>query len=218
MALHINVLDMKAVFLTIRQLQRTRGEKAEHDHLLYTGRPPRILAILDDHSITLLTFHIPEACNIFLQKPSPTEWRLGHEALDILFSAFGQPLLDVCATRDNAVTTIFVSPCPDERAWKVDALSLDWSDLGLVYAFPPPALVPRILDKIRSSSNTTVILIASEHLSKTFLLDLISLSIAPRLPLRDCLSLYHFSARHRVTHPNPDILCLTGWLLSGRFY
>ena len=94
--------------------------------------------LLDQFVITLIPTHLPGARNVTadalsrLNQPSPTEWRLPTETLNRLFCAFGTPLIDMFATAENKVTSVFVSPYPDDRAWAVDALSLSWDDLGLV--------------------------------------------------------------------------------------
>ena len=54
----------------------------------------------------------------------------------------------------------FVSPFPDPRAAFIDALSIPWSRMGTVYAFPPFKVNPSVLAKIRQSVALTVILIA----------------------------------------------------------
>ena len=64
---------------------------------------------------------------------------------------FGTPLIDMFATGENRVMPVYVSPYQDDRAWAVDALSLSWDDLGLVYAFPPAPIVPKTLQKILKS-------------------------------------------------------------------
>ena len=67
---------------------------------------------------------------------------LSLNVLNSIFSAFGTPLMDMFATAENKVTPIYVSPYTDDRAWAVDALSISWNDLGLIYAFPPAPIVP----------------------------------------------------------------------------
>ena len=56
------------------------------------------------------------------------------------------PLLDLFATRWNHKLPLFVFPVPDLSAMAVDALSMSWKAL-LAYAYPPPALLPRVLEK-----------------------------------------------------------------------
>ena len=84
-----------------------------------------------------------------INSPSPTEWRIPQETLHNLFSALGTPLVDMSATAENKVTPVCVLPYPDDRAWAVDALSISWDGLGLVYAFPQAPIMPKTLHKIK---------------------------------------------------------------------
>ena len=54
--------------------------------------------------------------------------------------------MDLFATRWNHKLQLFVSPVPDLSAVGVDALSMTWKALW-AYAYPPPALLPRVLEK-----------------------------------------------------------------------
>ena len=125
-----------------------RKQGGTHSQALF-HKTLELFKILDQFVITLIPTHLPGARNVTadalsrLSQPSPTEWRLQTETLNKLFFAFGTPLIDMFATAENKVTPIFVSPYPDDRAWAVDALSLSWGDLGLVYAFPPAPIVPK---------------------------------------------------------------------------
>ena len=178
--------------------------------------------LLDQFVITLIPTHLPGARNVTadalsrLNQPSPTEWRLPTETLNRLFCAFGTPLIDMFATAENKVTPVFVSPYPDDRAWAVDALSLSWDDLGLVYAFPPAPIVPKTIQKIQKSRGTTVILIASQHPSRPWHPLLLQLSTRPRIPLLD-VPLFQFvpNLRRPQYHRDPRLVDLAAWNLSG---
>ena len=151
-----------------------------------------------------------------LSQPSPTEWRLPTETLNNLFCAFGTPLIDMFATAENKVTPVFVSPYPDDRAWAVDALSLSWDDLGLVYAFPPAPIVPKTLQKIQKSRGNMVIIIASQHPSRPWHPLLLQLSTRPRISLHDVqLFQYVPNLRRPQYHRDPRLLDLAAWNLSG---
>ena len=52
-----------------------------------------------------------------------TEWSLSHAVTDRLCKTGGQPHVDFFATARNAKPPTYVSPLPDELAWKQDALS-----------------------------------------------------------------------------------------------
>ena len=131
-----------------------------------------LFLLLDQFGILLIPTHLPRARNVTadalsrLNSPSPTEWRLPQETLLNLFSVLGTPLVDMFATAENRATPIYVSPYPDDRAWAVDALSISWDGLGLVYAFPPAPIVPQTIQKIKDSHGTMVILIASQNPSR----------------------------------------------------
>ena len=128
--------------------------------------------LLDQLGILLIPTHLPGTRNVTadalsrLNSPNPTEWRLSRETLLNLFSVLRTPLLNMFATMENGVIQIYISPYPDDRAWAVDALSISWDGLGLVYAFPPAPIVPKTLQKIKDSQDTTVLLIASQHPSR----------------------------------------------------
>ena len=50
-------------------------------------------------------------------------------------------------TRFNNKIPLFVSLVPDQMAWQVDALSLQWEELDL-YAFPPVSLLGQMVSKV----------------------------------------------------------------------
>ena len=58
--------------------------------------------------------------------------------------------MNMFATAENKVTPIYVSSYPDDIAWAVEAISISWDDLGLIYAFPPAPIVPRTLERNRN--------------------------------------------------------------------
>ena len=113
------------------------------------------------------------------------------ETLRNLFCVFRTSLVDMFATAKNEVTPIYVSPYPDDRVWAVDALSISWDGLRLIYAFPPAPIVPKTLDRIRYSHGMTVILIALQHPSRLWHPLLLQLSLRPRLRLWD-VALYRY--------------------------
>ena len=198
-----------------------RKQGGTHSKALF-HKTLELYQLLDQYRIILIPTHLPGARNVTadalsrLSQPSPTEWRLQQVTLNRLFYVFGTPLIDMFATAENKVTPIFVSPYPDDRAWAVDALSLSWDDLGLIYAFPPAPIVPKTIQKIQKSRGTTVILIASQHPSLLWHPLLLQLSTRPRIPLTDAqLFQYVPNLRRPQFHRDPKLLDLAAWLLSG---
>ena len=237
---HINWLELEAIRLALlrwrpqwtNQTVRVywdystavayiRKQGGTHSQPLFQ-KTLELFNLLDQFMITLIPTHLPGARNVNadalsrLNQPSPTEWRLPTETLNRLFCAFGTPLIDMYATAENKVTPVFVSPYPDDRAWAVDALSLSWDDLGLIYAFPPAPIVPKTIQKIQKSRGTTVILIASQHPSRPWHPLLLQLSTRPRIPLLD-VPLFQFvpNLRRPQYHRDPKLLDLAAWHLSG---
>ena len=66
-----------------------------------------------------------------------TEWEINPALLEPVFLQWGTPQVDLFATFFNRKVDQFVSPYPDPRALHVDALSISWQAMGLLYAFPP---------------------------------------------------------------------------------
>ena len=52
-----------------------------------------------------------------------------------------------------------MSPVPDPQAWAVDALSLSWENLD-PYAFPPAAILGKVVEKLQDYPCNRIILIA----------------------------------------------------------
>ena len=69
------------------------------------------------------------------------------------------PSDDLFATRFNNKLPQFVSPVPDSLAIAVDALSMPWENLD-AYAFPPAAILGKVVEKLQDSPCKRIILIA----------------------------------------------------------
>ncbi|XP_045763681.1 uncharacterized protein LOC123866270 [Maniola jurtina] len=76
-----------------------------------------------------------------------TEWSLSDEAFHDITQYFGQPEIDLFASRDNAKCSRFVSWKPDPDAVSVDAFTVNWH-AEYFYAFPPFSLILKCLRKI----------------------------------------------------------------------
>ena len=67
--------------------------------------------------------------------------------------------MDLFATRFKDKLPQFVSPVSDSLAWVVNALSLPWEDLD-PYAFPPVAILGKVVEKLKDYLCNKIILIA----------------------------------------------------------
>ncbi len=208
---HINVLELKAIFLAI-----------EHFKLLLKGK---IVLILCDNStavsylknlgglrswqlyalvwrictkakrlgISLRIRHIPGSLNVIADRLSrknqvlQTEWSLHPEVFQTICKVKDTPLIDVFATVANRKLPVFISPVPDPMAYAVDALSVDWTCMH-IYAYPPTTLLGRVVKKIQKQQ-CRVLLIAPLWPGQVWFWDLVHLSISRplKLPERDDL-------------------------------
>ena len=143
-----------------------------------------------------------------------TEWCLSQQVFNRLCSNWGQPQIDLFATRFNHKLPKFVSPVPDSTAWAVDALSLPWINLD-VYAFPPVSLLSQVTSKLVNQGFHRMILIAPGWPNMPWFWDLISLSsqIPFSLPLERNLLTQPFNG---LLHRNLNHLNLHVWLLEPR--
>ena len=80
-----------------------------------------------------------------------TEWSLHPQVFKQICQKWFTPHVDLFATRLNHKVPLYVSPVPDQNAWDINALNINWSDLT-AYAYPPTALLHRVIQKIRQSS------------------------------------------------------------------
>ena len=121
------------------------------------------------------------------------------------------PRVDLFATCLNHKVPLYVSPVPDQNAWDIDALNINWSGLT-AYAYPPTALLHRVIQKIRQPS-CLVIVITPGWSGMPWLWDLVqpSTEILLQLPVsRTLLKQFH----NYVFHSNPQHLNLHAWCLG----
>ena len=105
--------------------------------------------------------------------------------------------MDLFATRFNNKLPQFVSPVPDPQAWAVDALSLSWEDLAR-YAFPPAAILGKVVEKLQDYPCNRIILIAPGWPNMAWFWDLVAMS--SQIPL----SAQHTQPSVSAIQPGPS--------------
>ena len=141
-----------------------------------------------------------------------SEWTLHQEVVDQLVHRW-PAVIDLFATALTARLPVYFSPASDPRAAGTDALLQPWDNLQ-AYAFPPIAIIRRVLLKLRSSRNCELTLIAPFWPQRDWFPDLLELLSDVPITLsdrRDLLRQPHF---HRF-HQNLPMLRLTAWRLSS---
>ena len=112
------------------------------------------------------------------------EWMLSAGMFrSILKRTLFAPTIDLFATHLNSRLPRFFSPLPHPRAEAVDGLAQDWTGLT-GYAFPPGQLLPRVIRKI-AAEDCIILLVASANPRLAILGQMMDLSVAPPLDLRE---------------------------------
>ena len=123
--------------------------------------------------------------------------------------------IDLFATSANHRCSIYFSPFRDPLLAGADAFLQSWDGLQ-VYAFPPVAIIPRVLATLRASTGTELTLVAPHWALCPWFSDLLQLSLAPPVVLPACHDLLRLP---RSCHLSPDLsrLRLHAWQLSSDF-
>ena len=180
--LHINVLELQAIWLGLRafsqRVENTRvalmSDNTSAVAYLRNQGGTKSLAMNDlatdiclwaeKRGMTLVPRYLPGHLNVLADHLSrrgqilKTEWSLNQTVADRIFRAWGRPFVDLFALRKNTKLAIYVSPIREETSWKVDSLVQNWDGL-YAYAYPPTSLIRACLNKVRTE-NVEIVLIA----------------------------------------------------------
>ena len=233
---HINHLELKAVFLALKEFRTLVCNKTvliatdNTTVVAYINKEGgmksgslcallwRILSWCTRQQVTLRACHIPGRLNVIADKLSrlgqtiQTEWSLHPAVFQAVCTRWHQPQVDLFATRFNNKLPQFVSPVPDPQAWAVDALSLSWEDLD-PYAFPLAAILGKVVEKLQDYPCNRIILIAPGWPNMPWFWDLVAMSSQIPLCLPNLPNLVS-QPFNQVLHRNLSNLNLHAWLLE----
>ena len=177
----------------------------------------RILTWCRLNNVTLRARHVPGSLNVIADGLSrrnqiqSTEWSLSPQVFKQISKLWESPQVDLFATSLNKKLPTYVSPIPDPQAWAVDDLNIPWDNL-VAYAFPPTALLPKVVQKLQSQT-CRIILIAPDWRTKPWFWDLVEMSLdIPRQLPPTCTLLKQPLNNHY--HANPTSLNLHAWYLE----
>ena len=235
--LHINLLELRAVWLGLMSFQKfVQGKvvvamcdnSTVFAHIKHQGGTKswslcqETLGLLQwAHSlqIDLRTQYIPGRLNFLADQLSrkkqvlPSEWSLHPEICRKLWTIWGCPHIDLFATHQNHKLPVYISPIPDPQSYAVDAMIQVWDHLE-AYAYPPTTLLRSLLNKVKSSQNLRLILIAPLWPQQEWYPDLLHLiADYPRAlpPWPKLLKQPHLDRFHL----NIEMLRLHAWRLSS---
>jgi hypothetical protein len=232
--LHINWLELKAVYLTVNHfLSQIKNQAVlirsdnttvvQYINKQGGTKSPQLCYLTWDlwnlviqNNIHLQAAHIAGKMNILADQLSrtkilTTEWSLNREIVQTLFGLWGHPLIDLFASIHNRQTQIFCSWMPHTEALAVDALTISWEKM-YAYAYPPICLIPKILQYMRQF-HCQIILIAPQWPRRHWYADLLQFLIAYPIRLPNLPNLLN-QPKTKIYHPNPQVFNLTAWLLS----
>ena len=209
--LHINYLELKAVFLALKEFQN-----------LCTGK---IVLVATDNT-TVMSYINKEGgmrsgtlCAAECGSRQAIQTGPDHSNRMVTpsrgFPSYMQqvaPTSDLFATRFNNKLPQFVSPVPDSLAVAVDALSLPWENLD-AYAFPPAAILGKVVERLQDSPCKRIILIAPGWPNMPWFWDLVTMSSQIPLSLPNLPNLLT-QPFNQIPHRNLTNLNLHAWLLE----
>ena len=233
--LHINMLELEAVARAVKALQdRVQGRclSVFSDNttvVAYINRQGgthspqlclKVWSLLQwcrKRNIALRATHVAGKDNTLADalsrgRASQGEWELASRWTQWLFDHLHRPNLDLFATAGNAKLPTFCTRVFHPQAWAVDAMSISWDGMD-AYAFPPLAILHRVLLKIRAS-RTRVLLVAPLWPRQPWFPLLLHLLVDHPVVLPPAPDLVS-QDRGRVLHPRVRDLHLTAWRLSG---
>ena len=158
--LHINVLELQAIWLGLRafsqRVENTRvalmSDNMSAVAYLRNQGGTKSLAMNDlatdiclwseKRGMTLVPRYLPGHLNVLADHLSrrgqilKTEWSLNQTIADRIFCAWGRPFVDLFALGKSTKLAIYVSPIREETSWKVDSLVQNWDGLPVRVCVP----------------------------------------------------------------------------------
>ena len=175
---HINVLELKAILFGLKSLCHETGAHlrvmtdnttamayVRHMGGVKSKRCNEVAREIWDwcerNEVWVTIAHVPGVDNTLADFKSRhfvdnTEWELNPKIFKRVCKLFGNPEVDLFASRLNKKVERFVSWAPDPESWKVDAFTFRWTGY-LFYLFPPFSLVGRVLQKLRADETRAIV-------------------------------------------------------------
>ena len=235
---HINCLELKAIKLGLQSLCSHFSNL--HVKVLSDNQTAvtYIRAMGGTHSITcnqitreiilwckerqiwLTSSHLPGRLNVVADRASReftdnTEWSLEATAVNKLVDKWGQPAVDMFASRLNYKVRNYVAWKPDPSASAIDAFTIDRANYDLIYCFPPLSLIGKVLQKIQVCQATAIVVVPCwsaqfwyPKLLKMLLQAPVQIPVTP-----NTLTLPHDPLLVHPLYPKSELI---GCLLSGK--
>lgn len=175
---HINVLELKAILLSLKSLIKGKNKtiRVLTDNttaLAYVKNMGGTKSVrcnevskhiwdwAERHNLWLEIAHIPGKQNYLADGMSRKfkdhlEWSLSQDIFNSICTQWGKPDIDLFASRTNNKLERYVSWKPEPESWKIDAFSFTWSN-HFFYVFPPFSLVGRVARKLKQDKSRAIL-------------------------------------------------------------
>ena len=234
---HINWLELRAVWLAMQEFQRTLVNAVvevlsdNSTTVAYINRQggtrSRCLCALalkflkwcKIRNIRVVATHIAGVKNVLADALSrgtsnhPTEWSLHWSVFRSLTQVWETPWIDLFASDKNHQLPVFFTANPSPASSGVNALTQNWEAM-IGYAFPPAALIPRVLNRMIQFPSAKIYLVAPFWPSQPWFRNVRDLLIDWPRKLPDRPDLLRNSVTGMI-YPDPGKLRLTVWPLSA---
>ena len=179
-----------------------------------------ILLWCKQRQIWLTNSHLPGRLNVVADRASReftdnTEWSLEASVFNKLVDKWGQPVVDMFASRLNYKLRNYVAWRPDPNASAIDAFTIDWANYDLIYCFLQFSLIGKVLQTIQVCQATAIVVVPrwSTQFWYPKLLKMLLQAPVQILVTPNTLTLQHGPL---LLHPLYPKLELIGCLLSGK--
>lgn len=178
---HINYLELLAVYFGLKSFA---NDKINCDILLRVDNTTAISYVnrmggvqyphlnqvanmiwkwCEERRLIIFASYIKSSLNVEADSESrklhiDTEWELATYAFSQILRTFGKPEIDLFASRVNAKCSRYISWKKDPYAHNIDAFTINWSSFYF-YAFPPFALILKVLNKIINDGATGIVVV-----------------------------------------------------------
>lgn len=176
---HINYLELKAAFLTLKYFCSSKSNihvRIFMDNMVAInyiekmgGRienlnklVKEILVWCKNRHIWISACHLPGKENVEADRLSRSlnmdiEWKLDEKVFKTINELYGPHDIDLFASKTNHQLARYISYLPDSCAECVDAFSVKWTNFN-AYVFPPFSIIGRVLQKMkRDEADITLI-------------------------------------------------------------
>lgn len=232
---HINYLELLAVYMTLQSFCSSmngvhiRSLIDNSTSVCCINKHGSMKSALNDitrkiilwckqRNIWLSAAHLPGSQNCEADYESrhqndDTEWELDNKVFKTITEYFGNPCIDLFASRLNNKLKEYSSYKPDPHAKFVDAFSENWGT-NFCYIFPPFSVIGPVLKKI-TEDKAEVILVAPLWPTQSWFPKMLHLLVdCPRL-LPVSKTLLTLPSDKTKSHPLLQKLHLTAFRLSG---